>query len=81
MTISGVRQMNLHKNGAQGDSLAVISEKAVKKGVLAVPGISFMPSGSKTAYVRVSFSLATEEEANEGFRRLREVIEDVREGR
>jgi tryptophan aminotransferase len=70
--------MNLHKDGSDGDSFAVIREKAVEKGVLAVPGSSFMPSGSKSAFVRVSFSLATEEQAEEGFRRLRQVIDEVR---
>ena len=70
----------MHKDGTEGDSFAAIRKKAVEKGVLAVPGTSFMPSGSRSAYVRVSFSLATEEQADEGFRRLREVIEDVRQG-
>lgn len=73
--------MNLNKDGSDGDSFAIIREKAVKKGVLAVPGTSFMPSGSRSAYVRVSFSLATEEQAEEGFKRLRAVIDDEREGR
>lgn len=71
--------LNLNKDGTEGDSFAIIREKAVEKGVLAVPGTSFMPSGSKSAFVRCSFSLATPEQAEEGFRRLKEVIEDARE--
>jgi tryptophan aminotransferase len=73
--------MELTQDGSEGDSFAVIREKAVEKGVLAVPGTSFMPSGSTSAFVRVSFSLATEDQADEGFKRLRSVIDDVRAGR
>lgn len=73
--------MDLSKDGKDVDSFSVVRKKAVEKGVLAVPGSSFMPSGSSSAFVRVSFSLATEEQAEEGFKRLREVIDDVREGR
>lgn len=70
--------MQLTKDGTEGDSFALIREKAVEKGVLAVPGTSFMPSKSKSACVRVSYSLATPEQADEGFRRLREVIDEAR---
>ena len=73
--------MHLTTDGSEGDSFAVIREKAVEKGVLAVPGTSFMPSGSKSSCVRVSYSLATPEQADEGFRRLREVIDEVRAGK
>jgi len=73
--------LHLHEDGTEGDSFAVIREKAVAKGFLAVPGTSFMPSGSKSAAVRVSFSLATEDQAEEGFRRLRLVVDDVRQGK
>lgn len=73
-------KLHLTTDGSEGDSFAVIREKAVEKGVLAVPGTSFMPSGSKSAYVRVSYSLATPEQADEGFKRLREVIDSVRSG-
>lgn len=60
--------------GENGDSNALITTTAVEKGVLAVPGVAFMPSGSKSSSVRVSFSLATEEDADEAFRRLKECI-------
>ena len=74
--------LNLHLNkdpSIPGDSLDVIRTKAVAKGFLAVPGVSFMPSGSMSSFVRVSFSLATEEDADEAFRRLRSVILECRE--
>lgn len=73
--------LNLHLSEdptIPGDSLDLIKNKAVAKGFLAVPGVSFMPSGSTSSFVRVSFSLATEEDADEAFKRLREVILDAR---
>ncbi|KAJ7627155.1 pyridoxal phosphate-dependent transferase [Roridomyces roridus] len=61
------------------DSAALISGKAVEKGVLAVPGAAFMPLGGKTPYVRVSFSLIEEGPADEACRRLAEVVREARE--
>jgi len=63
---------------APGDSQALIATKAVEKGVLAIPGVAFMPSGSRSNYVRVSFSLAEEAETREAFKRLREVVLETR---
>lgn len=61
----------------EGDSFSLIREKAHAKGVLAVPGMSFMPDGRTTCYVRTSFSLIEEENVEEAFHRLRSVIEDA----
>lgn len=58
----------------QGDSEAIIKTKAYENGVLALPGTVFLPSGSKTAYVRAAFSLLSEEDIDEGLRRLRGVL-------
>ena len=57
-----------------GDSATLIREKAVEKGVLALPGTVFLPNGRKTAYVRASFSLLTPEDVEEAVKRLRDVI-------
>ncbi|KAL8283103.1 hypothetical protein RQP46_005881 [Phenoliferia psychrophenolica] len=62
----------------QGDSKALIESGALAKGVLGIPGVSFMPSKSTSSYVRVAFSLATKEEADEGLRRLKEAILEAR---
>lgn len=62
----------------QGDSSTLISKTAFEKGVLGVPGVAFMPSRSVTSYVRLAFSLATEAEADEGLRRLREAVLEAR---
>ncbi|KAG5335332.1 hypothetical protein C0989_001418 [Termitomyces sp. Mn162] len=62
----------------EGDSQALIAEKAVKSGVLALPGTAFLPNDRKTAYVRAAFSLLSEEDVNEALRRLSKVIKDAR---
>ncbi|KAF7771685.1 hypothetical protein Agabi119p4_5996 [Agaricus bisporus var. burnettii] len=64
-------------DGGEGDSDVVIRTKAFDKGVLALPGSVFMPNGSKTPYVRASFSLNPEEEVFEALRRLRSALEGV----
>jgi len=66
------------KPGEEGDSLDLVQNKAFKNGVLGLPGAIFLPDGRKTAYVRASFSLLSEEEMNEGLRRLRITILEAR---
>lgn len=72
--------INLHltKDGSQGDSSQLISTTAVEKGILGVPGVGFSPSGQVSSFVRVSFSLTSEEEAEEGMRRLAECVREAR---
>ncbi|BEI85072.1 hypothetical protein CcaverHIS002_0504730 [Cutaneotrichosporon cavernicola] len=61
------------------DSYKLIRNEALAKGVLAVPGQAFYPSGRASPHVRVSFSVIDlEEETPEGFRRLAEAIHDKR---
>lgn len=66
------------KPGEEGDSLDLVRNKAFENGVLALPGTVFLPDGRKTAYVRASFSLLSEEDMNEGLRRLRVTILEAR---
>ena len=73
-------RLNLPPSGpddVEGDSFALISDKAQKAGVLAVPGVAFVPDGSKSCYVRTSFSIIAEEDVEEAFRRLRDVVLDA----
>jgi tryptophan aminotransferase len=70
--------LHLTTDGTPGDSSALISTVARDKGVLAVPGSSFNPNGGVSSSVRVSFSLATEEDAELAFQRLRECILEAR---
>lgn len=71
-------RLNLTKDGKEGDSNELISTTALEKGVLAVPGVAFMPSGSASTYVRASYSMTTEEDADLAFQRLRECILEAR---
>ncbi|KIY72465.1 PLP-dependent transferase [Cylindrobasidium torrendii FP15055 ss-10] len=60
------------------DSESVIRTKAFEKGVIALPGTSFIPLGAKTAFVRASFSIIKEEDIEESVRRLRDAILEAR---
>lgn len=64
-------------HGQHGDSFQLVSERARAKGVLAVPGVAFMPNGECTSYVRTSFSNIPEEDVEEAFRRLRQSVEEA----
>ncbi|KAG9077321.1 hypothetical protein FRC06_008982 [Ceratobasidium sp. 370] len=64
---------------SKGDSFQLIRTEALAKGVLAVPGTTFYPSGRKSAYVRAAFSVLEEEEVDEALRRLAEVVKEVTE--
>lgn len=65
------------KASSHGDSFALIKDKAKAKGILAVPGMSFLPDSAISCYVRTSFSLIPESDVEEGFKRLRSVIEEA----
>ncbi len=71
-------RLNLNKDGSDGDSMDVIRTKAVARGVLAVPGVGFSPSKSKSPYVRVSYSQITPELAELAMERLRDTILEAR---
>lgn len=66
------------KPGEEGDSFDLIRNKAFENGVLGLPGTAFLPDGRKSAYVRASFSCLSEEDMNEGLRRLRVTILETR---
>jgi len=63
-------------DGTAGDSEFTIRTKAFEKGVLALPGSAFLPNGAKSAYVRASFSLLSEEQVDEALKRLKTVLEE-----
>lgn len=71
-------KLNLRpSNGSEvGDSNTLIAERAVAKGVLAIPGTSFFPNGRTSAYVRASFSTIAPEDVDEALRRLAEVVRE-----
>ncbi|KAG8889446.1 hypothetical protein FRB98_004342 [Tulasnella sp. 332] len=71
-------KLNLRSsNGSEeGDSNALIAQRAVAKGVLAIPGTSFFPNGRTSAYVRASFSTIALDDVDEALRRLAEVVRE-----
>lgn len=58
------------------DSAHVIRTRALAKGVLAIPGTVFFPSGRKTAYVRASYSILDEDLVDEALGRLASVVRE-----
>ncbi|CAO1626947.1 unnamed protein product [Sympodiomycopsis kandeliae] len=64
------------ESSKEGDSYTLISKEAKEAGVLAVPGVGFMPDARKSCYVRTSFSLIPEADFEEAFTRLRRVVEE-----
>ncbi|XP_059830075.1 kynurenine/alpha-aminoadipate aminotransferase, mitochondrial isoform X1 [Hypanus sabinus] len=59
------------------DSHQLISEKALQKEVLFVPGQVFMvDSSAPCAYVRAAYSLSTPEQIDQGFQRLAALIKE-----
>ncbi|KAH8100867.1 PLP-dependent transferase [Cristinia sonorae] len=68
----------LTEDGTDGCSEAAIRTHAFERGVLALPGTVFLPSGRKTAYARASFSQLEPDQVDEALRRLKEAILDAR---
>ncbi|KAF9020567.1 TdiD protein [Hymenopellis radicata] len=62
--------------GYEGDSNVFIEHNAMRKGVLMLPGECGYHDERKTCYVRVSFSLLSEEEVDEVLRRLASALRD-----
>ncbi|KAJ7718459.1 pyridoxal phosphate-dependent transferase [Mycena metata] len=71
-------RLRVQANNPDADTAELMRTKAVAKGVLAVPGTAFMPLRGPTPFVRISFSIIEEAEAEEACRRLREVILETR---
>ena len=59
------------------DTRAMIETKARAEKVLLVPGESFRPDGKPSPAVRASFSIASEENMEEAFKRLERVIKNT----
>ena len=70
--------MLLTEDEEEGDSEAAIRTHAFERGVLALPGTVFLPSGRKTAYARASFSVLEPEQVDEALKRLKDAILDAR---
>ena len=58
------------------DSSILIKEKAVKKGVLFVPGIEFLPNSRPTPFIRAAYSTASPEEIDIALSRLATLLDE-----
>lgn len=59
------------------DSFELLSNKGREIGILAIPGMAFMPNARKTWQLRVSYSLVTEAEMDEACRRIVKLVDDA----
>ncbi|OJD14341.1 hypothetical protein AJ78_05306 [Emergomyces pasteurianus Ep9510] len=58
------------------DSFDLLSStRGTENGVLAIPGVAFMPNAHKTCQLRASYSLITEVEMDEACRRLAKLVD------
>jgi tryptophan aminotransferase len=57
------------------DSFELLRSQGMKNGVLAIPGVAFMPRGEQTCYIRVSFSLVPERDMEEACRRIAGLVD------
>ncbi|KAL4758922.1 aminotransferase-like domain-containing protein [Aspergillus foveolatus] len=57
------------------DSFELLRSQGMKNGVLAIPGVAFMPGGEQTCYIRVSFSLVPEGDMDEACRRIAGLVD------
>ncbi|KAI2466443.1 PLP-dependent transferase [Annulohypoxylon bovei var. microspora] len=58
------------------DTFDLLSKKGMEYGLLAIPGVAFMPDSRKTCQLRASFSLVAEEQAYEACRRIAQLVDD-----
>ncbi|OTA98388.1 hypothetical protein M426DRAFT_258948 [Hypoxylon sp. CI-4A] len=59
------------------DTFELLSTKGMECGLLAIPGVAFMPDNRKTYQMRASFSLINEEQAYEACRRIALLVDDA----
>jgi tryptophan aminotransferase len=59
------------------DSFELLSKQGMENGILAIPGVAFMPNVQKTCQLRVSYSLVTEAEMGEACRRIAKLVDDA----
>jgi kynurenine/2-aminoadipate aminotransferase len=59
------------------DSAQLISTKAIEHKVLLVPGFEFYPNPLVTSFVRAAYSIASEEDIEEGVKRLAFIVKEA----
>jgi tryptophan aminotransferase len=59
------------------DMVKLLQDRAMAVGVLAVPGMCFMPDRGEGCQLRLSFSLIAESHIQEGFRRIGRLVDEA----
>lgn len=59
------------------DMVQLLRDSATAIGVLAVPGVCFMPDRRESCQLRLSFSLIAESSIPEAFRRIARLVDDA----
>lgn len=57
------------------DTFALLSTRGMDIGVLAVPGMAFMPRPRRTCQLRASYSMLTDDQMDEACRRLARLVD------
>ena len=57
------------------DSFEVMVKRSLDNGILAVPGVAFMPNPRRTSYLRVSYSIVAENEIDEACQRIARLVD------
>ncbi|KAF9885521.1 hypothetical protein FE257_012849 [Aspergillus nanangensis] len=59
------------------DSFELLRRQGMESGILAIPGVAFMPKEQKMCQIRVSFSLISEDNMAEACRRISRLVESA----
>lgn len=57
------------------DSFELLGRQEMECGILAIPGVACMPHMQKTCQIRISYSLVSEADMDEGCRRLARLVD------
>lgn len=57
------------------DSFEVMVKNSLEFGILAIPGVAFVPNARRTGYLRVSYSLVPECDIDEACRRIARLVD------
>lgn len=59
------------------DSFELLSRQGKENGILAIPGVAFMPNQASSCQLRVSYSLLPEEQMAEACRRIAKLVDNA----
>lgn len=59
------------------DSFELLSKQKLGNGILAIPGVAFMPGNEKVCHIRASYSLIAEEDMDEACARIARLVDGL----